>query len=322
MHHQQRLQLRVAPAILATLLCACGGGGGATLPLNPIATASPSSGATTTASGIVRDDDSGTAIAGARVVLMPWGPCGATPPATALTPENDGCPTPLPSPQATTRADGSFTLNGAPNGHYVLVIGDDAVSTPPPNYSTPTPCGAVCPTPTPAPFTVRATVHDNVTLSGGNQLLRAPVMPAVPTIVPPAWETNGDYRLATLDATTEMPCYIAWQYQRAAHHLAASAVDEWLTENVRAVNAYAQIPNAQSAPLLTTGNAQIAGGSSCADLIDNYVFSNGGLDALRQQIVWFGARYSLYNGGTEAFGLSEFPLDPRLVSQQTGSYWL
>jgi hypothetical protein len=98
----------------------------------------------------------------------------------------------------------------------------------------PSSCLNACPAQTAAPFTVQATVHDNVTLSGGNQTLSAPTLPQYSGVTVPTWETNSDYRLATLDATTEMPCYIGWQYERAQNGTAGSSVDEWLVENTRA----------------------------------------------------------------------------------------
>ena len=209
------LRLIASTVLVLAALAACGGGGGSNPPTptaTSVATASTTP-STTNASGTVVDDGTGMPLAGVAVKLMPWAPCGPTPqPATSITPENDGCPTPLPSPQATTASNGTFTLNGALSGHYILVIGADTVSTPPAGYVPPS-CATNCGTPTPAPFTVQATVHDNVTLTGGNQTLLAPTLPAVPSgYTPPTWETNGDYRLATLDAAKEMPCLIAWQY--------------------------------------------------------------------------------------------------------------
>ncbi|NNM93690.1 MAG: hypothetical protein HKL92_10145, partial [Candidatus Eremiobacteraeota bacterium] len=149
------------------LLVACGGGGGPSPVPGGGSTPTPVSSPgitpspvppTTNASGVVVNDADGQPLAGVRVVLMPWAPCGATPAPASITPENDGCPTPLPSPQATTNPTGQFVLNGAPNGHYLLVIGTDSTNTTDP---------------------VQATVHDNVTLSGGNQTLLAPVLPPV-----------------------------------------------------------------------------------------------------------------------------------------------
>ncbi|MDQ2865581.1 MAG: hypothetical protein M3R51_05090 [Candidatus Eremiobacteraeota bacterium] len=165
-------------------------------------------------------------------------------------------------------------------------------------------------------------MHDNVTLTGGVQMLRAPTLPPVPTITPAAWETNGSYRIATLDATTEMPCYIAWQYQRAVHGLAGSAVDEWLTENVRSANAYEQSTQFVPAPwpensegsivTATMGTQNIAGGSSCSSFIPN-AFSGPTRvsNSADSRTLWFGGQYVTYQSGNQATGLSEFPIDPR-----------
>ncbi len=218
------LRLIASTVFILAAAVACGGGSAAGIVPSPPATNTQ----TTNASGTVVDDGTGMPLAGVAVKLMPWAPCGPTPaPATSITPENDGCPTPLPSPQATTSSNGTFALNGAPNGHYLLIIGADAVATVPPGYTTPPGnCSPnPCPAPTPVNFTVQATVHDNVTLDGGSQTLQAPTLPAVPSgYTPPSWETNGDYRLATLNATTEMPCYIAWQYQRGPNQPCAQEV--------------------------------------------------------------------------------------------------
>ena len=261
---------------------------------------------------------------GIRVVLMPWGPCAATPPPSSITPENDGCPTPLPSPQTTTKRDGTFTLGDAPNGRYLLVIGNDTVSTPPPGYSTPAPCGGSCPAPTAAPFTVIATIHDNVTLTGGTQSLHAPSLPPVPTITPHAWETNGSYRIATLDATTEMPCYIAWQYERKIHNLPESSVDEWLTENVRAVNAFNESSFGGSAAFLTSGNIGNTGGTDCASSLINTAFQSGGLQyATNYRTVYFSSQYRSYVAGSpnSASGIAEFLVDPRSLGDPEYPNW-
>ncbi|MFN2450052.1 MAG: hypothetical protein ABR508_09770, partial [Candidatus Baltobacteraceae bacterium] len=108
----------VAAGVL--LFAACGGGsGGATgaggLPPSPTPTP-----ALTTAQGTVVDDPSGTPLAGITVRLDPW----------------ISYPTPGPSPTpiaiSTTDPNGHFTLANIPNGTYLLVIGPDAVNTPPP----------------------------------------------------------------------------------------------------------------------------------------------------------------------------------------------
>src|ERR1700722_810473 len=88
---------------LTTTLVACGGGGGGSSPDPTTPTSYPTTGttpaATTNASGTVVNDTNGSPLAGVTVKLMPWGngagTCAATPtPATSITPENDGCPTP------------------------------------------------------------------------------------------------------------------------------------------------------------------------------------------------------------------------------------
>ena len=275
-------------------------------------------------------------LAGVAVKLMPWAPCGPTPaPATSITPENDGCPTPLPSPQVTTAANGTFALNGVPSGHYLLVIGADAVATVPPGYTTPpSSCGGTCPTPSPVPGTpVQATVHDNITLTGISQTLVAPTLPSVPAgYTAPAWETNGDYRLATMNASTEMPCLIAWQYERAQNALAGSSVDEWLLENVRANNAYAQVAAAGSPlSILTTGGYEATGGVACASsgvaTVSPATFSSSpeDLEANDPRTLWFAGQYLPYgyNGNTSvsAMGLAEFPIDPRSYTDPNHPTW-
>ena len=322
----KRILGALAFSIVATLAaCGGGGGGGPTPPTTPptiVPTATPcpsgytgtapncvAAQTTTTATGMVVDDGTGAPLAGVPVKLEPWAPCGATPPPTTITPENDGCPTPLPSPQATTAADGTFTLGNAPNGHYLLVIGTDSTA---------------------STGTVQATVHDNVTLTGGAQSLKAPTLPPVPTITPPAWETNGDYRIATLNANTELPCFQAWQNERATNGLAAGTNDEWLIENVRAVNAYAQTPGTTSAPwpgnvhgVITTGNTSSGGGTSCsASLIDPALFVNGAQYVKDPRSEWFAGQYVSYSGGSvSASGVGEFPIDPRSFTDPNVPAW-
>lgn len=320
-------------ALLGTLV-ACGGGGGGgggsvTPPVGPTPTSSSQPGATTNATLEVVNDSNGSPLAGERVVLMPFTTCGPTPAPGSITPENDGCATPLPSPQATTNAQGVATLNGAPNGKYILVIGNDTVSTPPPGYTPPN-CGAAgtCPA-TPAPFTVQTTVHDLVTLSGGNQTLQAPNIAAlleaqggsVPSTIP-SWETNGDYRISTLDATKEMPCYIGWEYLRAQHGLAGSTPDEWLTEAERYPLEYtASTNNPALIAFITSANSVGYGGLSCYQdvLAGNGAFSTSA--AVDPRAVWFGGGWELYEktGTTfyQGFGTAEYPIDPRSSSGTT-----
>lgn len=326
---------RFVPLLLATsafLLAACGGGGGGTPPTNngggpsPTPTNTPTlAPSTTNASGVVVDDSSGAPLPGVKVALMPWAPCGPTPaPATAITPSNDGCPTPLPSPQATTDPSGNFTLSAVANGHYILVIGNDVAYTPPPGYTPPS-CTTNCGTPTPAPFVVQAVVHDNVTLTGGNQTLKAPTLPGNAYYSAPAWETNGDYRLATLNAQTEMPCYIAWQYLRAQNSLAGSSVDEWLTENVRADDQLQQkAPTGTSFTTLSIHFANTPGGTDCYNSMLTLAFSRQNPYALDSRSTWFGGQYLYYTSSTpnlSAYGTAEFPTDPRSNTDENQPIW-
>ncbi|HTU69089.1 MAG TPA: hypothetical protein VMF11_02115 [Candidatus Baltobacteraceae bacterium] len=312
---------------IAAALAACGGGGnGGTVP-PPIGTPSATPGVTN-ASGTLVNDANGSPLAGVTVKLMPWAPCGPTPsPATSITPENDGCPTPLPSPQVTTAPNGTFALNNVPNGHYLLVIGADAVASVPPGYTTPPgSCGGPCPSPSPVSFTVQATVHDNVTLTGGNQTLAAPTLPTVPSgYTAPSWETNGDYRLATLDATTEMPCYIAWQYERTQNDLAGSSIDEWLLENVRANNAYAQVATVGASTYpISTGAINSSGGTSCAGYINSTTLSQMNY-AADPRAIWFAGQYLPfgYNGNVSvsAMGFAELTIDPRSYTDPNHPTW-
>jgi len=323
------LRLIASTVGIAALLAACGGGGGGSVPPpTNTTTPTPTPGQTTTnASGTVVDDGTGSPLAGVAVKLMPWAPCGPTPvPATSITPENDGCPTPLPSPQVTTAANGTFTLNGVPNGHYILIVGADTVATPPAGY-VPPPCTVNCGTPTPAPFTVQATVHDNVTLTGGAQTLVAPTMPSVPSgYTPPTWETNGDYRLATLDAAKEMPCYIAWQYLRAQNGLAGGAVDEWITENIRANIANVVAHNGATLVPITTGGSEGSGGADCynSNLAPQFVPGTNTY-AVNSRTLWFGGLWYLYEGGGtsfyQGFTNAEYPIDPRSFTDPYYPNW-
>ena len=302
---------------LAASLAACGGGGPSPVPNGGGSTPTPVSSpvstpgsSTTNASGVVVNDANGQPLAGVRVVLMPWGPCGATPAPASITPENDGCPTPLPSPQATTNPTGQFVLNGAPNGHYLLVIGNDST----------TDTG-----------TIQATVHDNVTLSGGNQALLAPTLPPVPTITPSPWEQNGEYRLATLNATSEAPCFVDWQNERAANGLATGSIDEWLLENVRAFNTYRQNPNYANAPwpgnpfgVLTTGSDG-SGGANCQQGIAASFSPGANAYAVDPRAEWFAGQFVVFSayGGTnnESMESAEFPIDPRAFTDPNVPNW-
>ena len=321
MMKQQSLSALAVLALLAGLAACGGGGGGGSSPIpaggggaTPTPVASPVTtpgSATTNASGVVVNDASGSPLAGVPVKLMPWGPCGTVPPAAQITPENDGCPTPLPSPQATTNPQGQFTLNGAPDGHYLLVIGTDSTSATDP---------------------VQATVHDNVTLTGGNQTLLAPTLPPVPTITPQPWEINGEYRLATLNPTSETPCFVDWQQERTSNGLPVGSIDEWLLENVRAFNTYRQDPNYHPAPwsgnpfgAITTGNEWESGGVNCQSGVASSFVAGANTYAVNPQAEWFAGQSVIFSayGGTnnESTQTAEFPIDPRAFVDPNVPNW-
>lgn len=203
-----------------------------------------------------------------------------------------------PTPEGTTAADGSFTFT-EPNGKYLLVIGSDS-----------------------ATDTTRPTIHDAITLTGGNQTLRAPTLPSVPTITPPASETSGNYRLATIDQTNELPCFQAFNTQRTSHGLAQVVVDEWLTENSREVNQYRTGPNfvlGTQVPFLTTGDVIGSGGANCAGLIATSF--SGNTYATDARTMWFGGTWYTYQNGNQAAGFAEFPIDPRAFTDPNYPNW-
>lgn len=288
------------------LLCvvACSGGGGGSAPGGgyapptatpvPTPTATPSIAPTalTNASGIVVDDANGAPLAGVRVAVEPW-IAGATP---------------LPAPQATTLADGTFALNNVPNGHYILVIGNDVPGD-----------------------TAQTTVHDNVTLTGGAQVLHAPTLPPVPTITPPAWETTGSYRLSTIDATTEVPCVTDFNMQRTTRSLSQGIVDEWLTESNRIILKYYETPGAVAPPWpnnasggLASGGSQISGGTDCSALAaEAFAGPPSSIYAEDTGDLWFSGKYDAYdpNVGITARGLIAITVDVRATADPSAPVW-
>jgi len=280
-----------ALAIAATsFLAACGGGGGGG-GFTPGPAPSPSQKPNATAAqGTLVDDPSGTPLAGVEVRLAPW----------------TSYPTPGPSPApiltTTTDGKGRFTIS-APNGTYMLVIGSDDNTD-----------------------TTRPTIHDKVVLAG-QTMLAAPTMPPVPGITPAPVETNGDYRLVTIDQTHELPCIQEYDAQRKLHGLANPVIDEWLTENVRAwVNQSVTAYNKQADPknqygFLTTGNATGTGGINCAFIADA-AFTNAAA-TYAMMSPWYAGSYLPYQQGSPytAYGASEFPTDPRLGSDPNAVSW-
>ena len=306
----------------ALLLSACGGGGGTSGPgggppptviptLTPTPTPTPAT--TTIARGTLVDDPSGTALSGVRVQLDPW-IAYATP-----------GPTPTPIAESTTDAQGHFTIS-APNGTYLLVIGPDAVNTPPPGWSTPAP--SATDTPIPGASGWRATIHDRIVLTGGGTLsapipLLAPTMPPQPLYTPPAVETSGNYRLATLDPLTEAPCILAWNSLREANGLSAAVADEWGLENARAIdNDGNPAASGQTITFITSGNDIVSGGANCATNIVGYAFSSGVQGwARNSESHWFSGQYIPYSARYSAVGSAIFPIDPRVNVDPNNLIW-
>ncbi len=203
----------------------------------------------------------------------------------------------------TTDASGHFTIT-AHNGAYMLVIGSDSNTD-----------------------TTRPTVHDHIVL-GAQAVLAAPSMPPIPGITPAPVETNGDYRLVTIDQTHELPCIQDYDQQRANHSLPSPVIDEWLTENVRAAVSQSVTPYnkqvAQSNPygFLTTGNSTQTGGTSCATMASNAFSNPADQDPFASP--WYAGSFLPYqasNGNLPAYGASEFPYDPRIIPDPNALAW-
>jgi hypothetical protein len=292
-----------------TLLAACGGGSGGgnyNPQAGPSTTATPA--LSTTAQGTLVDDPSGAPLAGVAVRLDPWqwgsGPVSGAAP--AYTPPPDIVPGPSPTPIAITTTDpqGRFTVSAA-NGTYLLVIGSDDPSD-----------------------TNRPTIHDRIVLNG-QAILVGPTMPPVPGITPAPVETNGDYRLVTIDQTHELPCIQDYGAQRVQRGLPKPVIDEWLTENVRAAVNQSVTPfNKQTAPsnpygFLSTGNATVTGGTDCVNLV-NPAFMLPNQWAISTAAEWYAGSYLPYqsrNGTIPAYGASLFPIDPRLFEDPNVAIW-
>ena len=216
-----------------------------------------------------------------------------------------------PTPEGTTAPDGSFTFTAQP-GHYLLVIGSDSSSD-----------------------TTRATIHDNVTLVPGANALQAPVLPPWPTVTPPPWETNGTYRLGTIDATTELPCFNSYNTHRTGLSLAPAVFDEWLKENARDATTWHRSgvynPANQTAAshALTMGNGGAVGGTDCATSMIAFEFSGSTTDLNSPPYYthnannqWFGGNYFAFHPGDtlSASGIDEFPIDPRFQADSIGNW--
>lgn len=294
-----------AIAVSAIALSACGGGGGSsgsTPPIQPTPVVTSTPPGTTTASLTIVDDQNGAPLSGVAVKLYPWAVGCSTP-----TPTSVSCPTALPSPQTTTDTAGHATLANVPNADYLLVIGSDSKND-----------------------TTRATVHDHVKFTGGTVTYAAPSPVPVPLVTPNAWETNGDYRLAAINATSELPCFNDFNTLRTQNGLPTLVFDEWLLENVREWALARQNPAYTAGMvdprntwgLLTSGESNISGGASCASIANTVDFTPPtDVYAKNAATLWFGGQWVSYANATQAVGTVEFPIDPRTLRDPNALPW-
>ena len=309
-------------AVLYTLgvfaLTACGGGGGSGTGgggFGPPATPTPTP-PVTTRQGTVVDDASDAPLSGVNVRLDPW-----------IAYPTPG-PTPTPILTTSTDSSGHFVLANVPNGTYLLVIGADAVYTPPPGYSTPAPNATD--TPVPGASNFQATVHDRVVLGGGGTVaaplpLVAPTMLPEPNYTPPASETGGNYRLLTIDARTDAPCYLGYNLLRAANGQHAVVLDEWSSENGRAVATAGMNPASAGQVLnfINTGNGLVSGGANCSNTLADF-FAPGSAKLTwdtSTENLWFGGTYIPFSSQNSGFGGYLFPNDPRLFADPNNLVW-
>jgi hypothetical protein len=147
---------------------------------------------------------------------------------------------------------------------------------------------------------------------------------------PPAVERAMNYRLLTIDQKYEKPCVTGFDAQREVRNLDDVVVDEWLTEDNRAiVNA---IKNPKFTPFtrpfggLTSGFAYSQGGSSLKPInghpacwmanIDSTFFYNPDSDpfAVDPRTHWYSGTYGQSNRQGKRgnlIGNSQYPRDPR-----------
>ncbi len=295
------VKMALASLFCASMLLACGGGGAP-----PSTSGSNGGGATPCPAGMTGTPPNcvlapTSTTASGRLVDDPSG-AALSGVKLGLAPWTAGA---TPMPEGTTAPDGTFAFT-APNGHYLLIIGSESSTD-----------------------LTRPTIHDNITLTGGTQVLHAPVLPPIPTITPAPMELDGDYRLDTLSPTDEVPCIQAFNAQRTTLNLQPVVVDEWLTENVRAENAFALNPNfpvlnsmiVGFGGFLTTGNTTPGGGTSCAEVLTNLL--NIDPYARNSHTLWFGGTYHDF-GVPNQFknsGVMEYPIDPRFTPDPNVPIW-
>jgi hypothetical protein len=263
----------------------------------------------TTAYGFVYDDPSGRPLRGVPVHVAPWTGC------TKVSRKVRECPADLPY-HTFTGASGRFELRDVPNGRYLLVIGNDDD----------------------LDF-VRPTIHDAIELSGGIQRLVAPTLPGQPRptapfpsphpIAVPAVERSGNYRLATIDQTLEFPCLSAANHARAGRGFPPFVLDEWLTENVRAIEGYRKtlVRGARvyrTLPIFS--GTSVTGGTSCKAALVDPAFAQTGAPQLAfdPRSLWYAGEFLPAGTPGQAgrpHGMQLFGPDPRATQNPAYPMW-
>jgi hypothetical protein len=299
--------MRSVAALAFVALAACAQTASRAVPQTPEADGALSARSTTSAFGYVYDDPSGKPLANVPVHLAPWTGCVRT---SRFERE---CPQDL-AVHAFTNGRGKFELRGVPNGHYLLIVGsDDALDF------------------------VRATVHDQVWFTGGMQRLKAPTLPSQPRptapypspkpVAIPAIERSGDYRLASIDSTLEFPCLSAFNHARAKRGLPAFVLDEWLLENVRAIESYVKTakPGGRRYDIepIFTGTSS-TGGTACSQALVDPAFQTAHSLAVDPRSLWYGGKFlpagSVGRRG-RAHGTQLFGIDPRAKTNPAYPPW-
>jgi hypothetical protein len=235
---------------------------------------------------------------------------------------------------AITNAAGRFAFT-APNGKYLLTIGNDEAYTPPPGYQTPNPLTSVGDDPGLPNMHWLATVHDSIVLSGSSQQIKASLLPKqayagkaggpYKYVAVPAVEGTRNYRVTEL-SKIEAECLAAEQIRRSELHRNPLIPDEWLIENTRAIHraqvidnlvwdgfAWAAIGSPPKMPQSST-----AGGPTCAVIVLDQTVQAQERDS---ETRWYGGADGLSKrnratGAQDVLQIEEWFVDPRSVTQR------
>jgi hypothetical protein len=177
-------------------------------------------------------------------------------------------------PEATTNASGQFSFTTTP-GKYLLIVG--------PNSSTAT----------------TATLHETVTLASGPNILTAQTPQPEPDVTPQASQIAGALRLMALNSV-QQDCLTGMNTGRAGASLTALVPDEYLEEDVLAINAEEDAQATDTPTPLFGGYvlygqfsdmATSAGFNPCDTWTDGYSFTSGNPPyqaATNASNIWYG----------------------------------